>query len=167
MNAVLGCSIPDHVHRFFSASWWHVVAPLVPIAISSTALGVVLYDRRARLVLRTRRGEWSTLKRASSGEVIFKGVVEVYNRSSRASAIREYHFQYRTEEGIWETMESERYEDEGETFNPTPLLLPPYSGTEVRVEAIARIPHPHELPVRIMIEDLFGTTYAVEVLAKS
>jgi hypothetical protein len=28
----------------------------------------------------------------SSGEVIFKGIVEVYNASTRANAIREYRF---------------------------------------------------------------------------
>ena len=64
-------------------------------------------------------------------------------------------------------MESERFEDGGEVFNPTPLPLPPYSGTEIHVEAIAQIPWPYELSVKVIVEDLFGKTYVAEVVAKA
>jgi len=113
----------------------------------------------------------------SSGEVIFKGVVEVYNASSRANAIREYHFRCKLPDGTWKDMESERYKitafrsgegpDEPETFNETPLSLAPYSGAELPVQAIVKLPRPYELPVAVEIEDLFGKTYCVHVTAIS
>jgi hypothetical protein len=113
----------------------------------------------------------------SSGEVIFKGIIEIYNASSRANAIREYRFRCKLPDGKWKDMDSERYQItafrteigqvEPETFNETPLSLAPYSGAEVPVQAIVKMPRPYELPIIVEVEDLFGKKYRVEVTAIS
>jgi hypothetical protein len=107
--------------------------------------------------------------------VIFQGVVEAYNVSARANAIRAYDFWCkRTKDSDWEHMESEHYrtsergEETEETFhNVTPFTLAPYSGAEVRIMAMIRMPQPYEMSVRVEVEDLFGKHYRVNVLAKS
>jgi len=100
-----------HLGRSLSSfSWWETFKTGTPIAISFIALYIVLLDRRARLSLKSRKGKWYTLTPTmSSGEVIFKGIVEVYNASSRANAIREYHFRCKLPDGTWKNMDSERY----------------------------------------------------------
>jgi hypothetical protein len=175
----LGWCSSLHFGRWFSSfSWWEIFKTGTPIAISFTALSIVLFDRRPRLSLKSRKGKWYTLTPTmSSGEVIFKGIVEVYNASSRANAIRGYHFRCKLPDGTWKDMDSERYKitafrsgsdlDEPATFNETPLSLAPYSGAEVPVQAIVKMPRPYELPIIVEVKDLFGKKYRVEVTAIS
>jgi len=147
------------------------------VLISGTALLFVLYDRRPRLTLRARRGKWYTLTpTVSGGEVIFRGVIEVYNRSSRSNAIGGYRFRCKLNSG-WREMESEFYKKtyrfdgpdgpEPEMANRTPFALSPYSGEEIHVQAIVKLPHTAELPVEIEVEDLFRKRYRVQVKATS
>jgi len=103
---------------------------------------------------------------------MFTGLVEVYNPSSRGNAIQEYRFWERMENGTWQPMESEMYQEtnrtteEVEHTNQTPLGLPPYSGAELRVTAFSRQATTlRELRVRIELEDLFHKTYRTEVTA--
>lgn len=137
------------------------VIAVVSAIISSAALFVTLYDRRPHLSVRRRKGDWYKLDQRGS-ECLFRGVVEVYNWSSRANAIENYEFWARREGGDWEKMESEYYKSSSkgeviiETFNVTPLLLGPYSGVEARVSSIAKSQRPAKLGIRIEIEDLFG-----------
>jgi hypothetical protein len=156
---------------------WPVLSFLkvaVPIAISLIALWISLRDRRPRLSLKARKGEWYVFKRAiAGGEFIFMGVIEAYNSSSRANAIRGYHFRIKQDDGNWRDMDSEHYTvsdpdfGDAHVFNQTPLTLGPYAGIEVKVQAIAKTPQPHEALVRITVEDLFGKKYSVEVKATS
>jgi hypothetical protein len=101
------------------------------------------------------------------------GMVEIYNASSRANAIRDYRFWCKRKERQWEPMESGHYTnstpgtEEAEVCNETPLTLAPYSGTTARVQAITKAPQPYEMDVRIEVEDLFAKTYQMEVTAKS
>jgi hypothetical protein len=145
---------------------------ILPIAIALTALFVSLRDRRPRLALRARKGDWYKLDHTANGEqVLFRGIVEVYNVSARANAVREYEFWEKREGGDWKAMESEYFNDsDGKTAvpsNPTPLTIAPYSGTEVHVLAFSKIPQPFVMQIRIEVEDLFGKRYRVEVQAVS
>jgi len=155
----------------------HIVGPYVtiglPLFISGIALAVSLKDRRPHLVALPRKGDWYKIaKNIHKNEIIFMGVVEVYNSSSRANAIRKYSF-WRKKGDEWEAMESEFYKNidpstsEAELFNQTPFSLAPYSGSELSVQAFSRLPQPYEMDVRIELEDLFGKKYRVEVKAKS
>ena len=156
---------------------WEAIKLVVPTILSTTALIVVLVDRHPRIALRSKVGDWCKFRTALRGsEVIFMGVIEVYNRSSHANAIRAYGFEYRAIDGTWRPMESEQYlnkgdstngaDGAGEIFNQTALTLAPYSAQEVRVQAIATMGSlPSELPVRIEVEDLFGQKYKIELKA--
>jgi hypothetical protein len=90
--------------------------------------------------------------------VIFRGLIEVYNVSSRANAIRYYKFSYRTMDE-WKPMTSSLFTEKADkdtpqdiVFNVTPLTLPPYSGTGVRVMAFITIPPPIKMDIRIEVE---------------
>lgn len=158
--------------------WEKIVLTGTPIVLSVLSLAFVLFDRRARLAVRTRKGKWCELTptMGTEGLMIFRGVIEAYNRSSRANAIRDYRFEAKID-GKWQEMESEKYrntyrtmtaEDE-EIFNATPLTLAPYSGVELKIQAFVPIPswtRGYELTVRVTIEDLFGKRYRVEVTAQ-
>src|SRR5438552_5529357 len=155
-------------------SWWSIAAYLktsVPIIISLIALYFSLHDRRPRLRIRARRGDWAKIGLTQTDkDVMFKGVVEIYNASSRANTVSDYAFYCQREHG-WEKMESERYDDfrpggqERVVANPTPFPIPPYSGVETHVLAFTGLPLDHEMLIRIEIEDLFGKKYQAEVLA--
>jgi hypothetical protein len=98
--------------------------------------------------------------------------VEVYNVSARANAIGDYAFWCRREAGDWETMKTELFHnsEDGqapEKSNCTPLALAPYSGLEVSVLAITKMPQPYEMQIQIEVQDLFGKRNRVEVTAKS
>jgi hypothetical protein len=147
------------------------------VLISGLALFLVLYDRRPRLTLRARKGQWYTLTPTmGGGEVIFRGVIEVYNRSNRSNAIRDYRFRCKLDDK-WREMESEFYkttyrfggpeDPEPEIANRTPFALSPYSGAEIHVQAIVKLSRPSELPVEIEVEDLFGKRYRLQVKATS
>jgi hypothetical protein len=167
-------------HWFSSLSWWEVVKTGTPLVISFATFLFVIRDRRPRLTLKAKKGDWYVLKPLIGREgVVFKGVVEIHNMGSRPNAIREYQFLCRLRGGEWRAMESEQYrvaeapdeeeeidESKFETFNETPLTFAPYSGTEVRVHAEIEMPKPRELEVRIAVEDLFGNWYSVKVIAK-
>ena len=68
-----------------------------------------------------------------NGELVCQGLIEVYNQSGRANAIRSYHFLCEQHDGSWREMESEIYTNsESDTnvavvYNQTPLTLEPYS----------------------------------------
>jgi hypothetical protein len=101
--------------------------------------------------------------------VLFQGVIELYNRSSRANAIHTYEFWAQGPGGEWHKLESEHYtnkdEAEDSVFNRTPLGLAPYSGAEARVQAIMKRPHRPEVDIRIEVEDIFEKRYRVQVKA--
>jgi hypothetical protein len=151
-----------------------IVGTVVSLVIAVTALSVSLWDRRRRLVLRARKGKWLHLKPTlHHKEVIFMGMIEIYNASSRTNAIRDYRFWCRRKDEEWQPMESEHYTnstvgtDEAEVCNETPLTLASYSGTQARVQALTKGPQPYHMEVRIEVEDLFGKTYRVEVKVES
>jgi hypothetical protein len=163
-------------------SWWRslnftIALPIVIsfIALCGTlvALWITLHDRRAQLVLRERRGDWCKLMPTlDRSEVIFQGIVEVYNVSSRANAIRQYEFWEKREGGDWEKMESELYRDsisqrDRTTYNLTPLTFEPYSGSEIRVMAFSKMPQPFVMQIRVRVQDLFGKWHEAEVKAVS
>ncbi|HET9741869.1 MAG TPA: hypothetical protein VFQ00_03880 [Terriglobales bacterium] len=111
----------------------------------------------------------------AGGKIIFNGVIEMYNASNRANAVRDYYFAGKRN-GKWEALESELYQnvekENGkqvavEMFNQTPLTIPPYSGVEIRVQAFLKGPQPYEMEIKIEVEDLFGKRYATEVKAIS
>jgi hypothetical protein len=153
--------------------WWAIAPYLktpVPIIISLIALYFSLHDRRPRLRVRMRRGDWAKIGQTQTGDVMFKGVIEIYNASSRANTVSDYVFHCKRK-NEWVKMESERYEDshpggkDHSVANPTPLAIGPYSGVDVNVIALTDPPLDHEMVVRIEVEDLFGKKYRSEVLA--
>ncbi|MGC2742614.1 MAG: hypothetical protein WA672_05455 [Candidatus Angelobacter sp.] len=146
--------------------------PILSIVIAFTALFVSLRDRWPHLELRARKGDWCKLDETVDGkELIFRGIIEVYNISSRANAIHGYEFWSKREGDNWEKMESERYDVESfskgidEVSNKTPLTLAPYSGSEVSIIAVGKMPKPKNMQVRIEVEDLFEKRYRIEVTA--
>jgi hypothetical protein len=170
-----------HAHQFIvwldSLPWKGFAKYGLGVLISGMALLFVLYDRRPWLTLRARKGEWYKLTPTMNGsEVIFRGVIEVYNRSNRSNAIRDYRFRCKLN-GKWREMESELYknthrfggpeEPEPEMANRTPFALSPYSGEQIHVQAIAKLPRPSELTIEIEVEDLFRKSYRVQVKATS
>lgn len=142
------------------------IVAATPIIISFIALYVSLHDRRPRLKLQVRKGDWYKLKPTlDRRDFVFLGVLEVYNASSRGNAIKGYEFWAKEKEGDeWQVLESEFYKEtnrESETAsNVTPLGLTPYSGVEARVMAIGKGPLAvNEMIVRVKIKDLFGSDY--------
>lgn len=121
------------------------------------------------------------LDRATNGrETIFRGIIEIYNQSSRPNAVRGYRF-WIDNNGVHEDLESEMasigersappVRDEQETselFNVTPLPIAAYTGTEARiytiVKGVHRLPGNH-LPVMVEIEDIHGKRYTAVVQA--
>ena len=51
--------------------------------------------------------------------------------------------------------------------NETPFTVPSYSGREVRIAAYGRGVLPQELPVKMLLRDMFGKTYELNVIAKA
>jgi hypothetical protein len=47
-----------------------------------------------------------------------------------------------------------------------PLTVPSYSGRKVRIAAYGRDPLPQQLPVKMLLRDMFGKTYELEVAAR-
>lgn len=154
---------------------------VLALLFSIAAFAYVNYDRRVKLLLRARKGDWYVLDRATNGrETIFRGIIEVYNHSSRANAIQDYRF-WIDNNGVHEDLESEMAsigersvqlapdeEEAKELFNVTPLPIPAYTGIEARIYAIVRgthtLPGDH-LPIMVEIEDIHGKRYSVEVKA--
>lgn len=56
--------------------------------LSFAALFLTLYDRRARLVVQSRKGRWTSWR----GEMLV-AVLEVFNNSSRPNSVREYRLE--------------------------------------------------------------------------
>jgi hypothetical protein len=157
-------------------SWWSLWSFfkfIGPFAVSFVALGFVLHDRRARIQLKAKRGDWCVLNSVlSGGEIVFTGVIEIYNASSRANAIRDYQFFRQESDKDWTPMKSEQYNletgygKEPEIHNKTALTLAPYSGIEAKVQAITKMKaKPYELIVKIVVYDLFDKSYTLKVKA--
>ena len=157
-------------------TWWYLWSFfkfLGPFAVSFVALGIVLYDRRAHIELKAKRGDWCVLKAGfKGGDIVFTGVIEIYNASSRANAVRDYQFFRQDSANEWVSMESEQYNlDTGygksaEVHNKTALTLAPYSGIEAKVQAITKMKtKPYELVVKIVVYDLFEKSYTLNVKA--
>jgi hypothetical protein len=146
---------------------------VLALLFSIASFAYVNYDRRVKLLLRPRKGDWCVLDRATNGrETIFRGIIEIYNQSSRSNAVRGYRF-WIDNNGVHEDLESEMVSiaDEQETselFNVTPLPIAAYTGTEARIYAIVK--GGHELPgnhlaVTVQIEDIHGKRYTAVVRA--
>jgi hypothetical protein len=161
-----------------SVSLRSFLAFAIPTGISLTALFVALHDRRPRLDLRARKGDWCKIQQSTGhlGDgVMFVGIIEVYNVSARSNAIRKYEFWCMNEHDKWETIESEyftEYErsDPNEKVlkqlsNPTGLTLPPFSAGEVRLMGFSKGRKPKNMQVKIEIEDMFGKRYKLQVEA--
>jgi hypothetical protein len=154
---------------------------VVALLFSIASFAYVNYDRRVKLLLRPRKGDWCVLDRATNGrETIFRGIIEVYNQSSRPNAIRGYHF-WVDNNGIHEDLESEMVQigeqrvaleaderEASELFNVTPLSIPAYSGIEARIHAMVKGTHTllgNHLPITVEIEDVHGKRYTAQVKA--
>jgi hypothetical protein len=155
---------------------------LLALVFSIASFAYVSYDRRTKLVVRARKGDWYILDPAiKKNETLLRGVIEVYNQSSRPNTICGYRF-WIDNNGVHEDLESEMVvvvekeqlaaSDGNETrqqFNVTPLTLAPYSGVEVPIHAIVKGKHfllQDHLPVAVEVEDVFGKRYMAEVKAK-
>jgi hypothetical protein len=153
-----------------SALHWSLptIISLLSFALSAIAVSVTLWDRRSQLFLQPRQGDWAKVQVTQTGkDVIFEGIIEVFNKSSRANVIKNYLFFCKRAQA-WEKMESERYVSTttGKTtvHNITPFPLPPHAGAEAHVMAFTKTPST-DMPIRIEIEDLYGKHYSVEVTA--
>ncbi len=157
------------------------IISVLALLFSLASFLYINYDRRIKLLLRPRKGDWCVLDLAMSGrETIFRGIVEVYNHSSRSNAIRGYRF-WTDNNGVHEDLESEMAsirertdppvpdgQETSELFNVTPLPIPAYTGIEARIYAIVRGVHAvpgNHLPITVEIEDIHGKRYTAEVKA--
>ena len=146
---------------------------VLALLFSIASFAYVNYDRRVKLLLRPRKGNWYALDRATNGtETIFRGIIEIYNQSSRANAVRGYRF-WIDNNGAHEDLESEMVcisdeQETSESFNVTPLPIAAYTGTEAHIYAIVkgvhRLPGNH-LPVTVEVEDIHGKRYTAVVRA--
>jgi hypothetical protein len=158
------------------------IIALLALIFSIAAFAYVSYDRRMKLVVRARKGDWYVLDPAiKQDETLLRGVIEVYNHSSRPNTICGYRF-WTDNNGVREVLESEMVEiveeeqatnseedERRQQFNVTPLALAPYSGIEVHIHAIVKGKHvllQDHLPVTVEVEDVFGKRYKAEVKAK-
>jgi hypothetical protein len=99
-------------------------------------------------------------------------VVEVYNLSARANAIRRYVVYELRPDGQWKSMDAEYSWDrldsasDEEVCNRTPLTIPPYSGVEAHILAHSAIKEQkREIVLKIEIEDLYGRRFSTETKA--
>jgi hypothetical protein len=158
-----------------------IIAPLA-FVFSIASFAYIYYDRRIKLVVRARKGDWYVLDPAiKQDETLLRGVIEVYNHSSRPNTICGYRF-WTDNNGVHEDLESEMVEivekeqapnskgdEKRQQFNVTPLTLAPYSGIEVHIHAIVKGKHvllQDHLPITVEVEDVFGKHYKAEVNAK-
>lgn len=154
-----------------------VLFKLLPITLSSAALALTLKDRRPKLEVGVKTGDdWFLIRKVHTvrgWEDQFEGILEVYNTSGRANAIRRYRF-WIDVAGGWQECSSQQFKSvptgstEEETYNTTPLALPPYSGLSVFVMAFS--PHTADIKkrqVKVEMEDLFGKKYSVSFVAYS
>lgn len=146
---------------------------VLALLFSIASFAYVNYDRRVKLLLRPRKGDWCVLDRATNGrETIFRGIIEIYNQSSRANAVRGYRF-WIDNNGVYEDLESEMVsiadeQDTSELFNVTPLPIAAYTGTEARIYAVVKGVHGlpgNHLAVTVQIEDIHGKRYTAVVRA--
>jgi hypothetical protein len=157
------------------------IVALLAFIFSIASFGYVSYDRRVKLVVRARKGDWYVLDPATKqNETLLRGVIEVYNHSSRPNTICGYRF-WTDNNGVHEEFESEMVEvvekqepanseedEKRQQFNVTPLTLAPYSGIGVPIHAIVKRKHDlllDHLPVTVEVEDVFGNHYKAEVKA--
>ena len=141
---------------------------VLALLFSIASFAYVNYDRRVRLLLRPRKGDWCVLDRATNGrETIFRGIIEIYNQSSRANAVRGYRF-WIDNNGAHEMGFIADEQETRELFNVTPLPIAAYTGTEARIYAIVKGVHGlpgNHLAVTVQIEDIHGKRYTAVVRA--
>jgi hypothetical protein len=154
---------------------------VLALLFSIASFAYVNYDRRIKLLLQPRKGDWCVLDRATNGrETVFQGIVEIYNHSSRPNVVRSYRF-WIDNNGVREDLDSEMAsigeqslppspdeQEKSELFNVTPLSIPAYTGTEARIYAMVRGVHMlpgDRLPITVEIEDIHGKRYTAEVHA--
>ena len=154
---------------------------VLALLFSTASFVYVNYDRRVKLLLQPRKGNWCVLDRATNGrETIFQGIIEVYNHSARPNTICGYRY-WIDNNGVHEKLESEMVSigepidpslpDEEETkewFNVTPLSIPAYTGVEARIYAMVKGTHylnGDYLPITVEIEDIHGKRYTAVVNA--
>jgi hypothetical protein len=151
----------------------------VPTILSLISIYLVLKDRRPRLILRTRKGDWYRIEQGCVGAkqtrwIVFRGVIEIYNASGRANAVREYRIKAKTHGG-WREMGSDsgidNPTDGSDVFisNRTPLIIPPYSGVEANVIGLLSLKECEfkDMPIIVEVEDLFGKGFSIAVDAKA
>lgn len=156
---------------------WEITKFALPLVISIATFWIVVFDRRPRLILRSRKGLWSMLSpmhTVRGTEVTFAGIIEVYNPSSRSNSIRNYQVSVLSFDKTWLDMESEyvTYDSHDGTgshvYNQSPLSLPPYSGIEVRVFGVGQVDNLEKaMHVRIVLEDLFEKRYELSLISYS
>ncbi len=154
---------------------------VLALLFSIATFAYVNYDRRVKLLLQPRKGDWCVLDRATnSRETIFQGIIEIYNHSSRRNAVRGYRF-WIDNNGVHEDFESEMAsigkrgvpsapdeQEINELFNVTPLPIPAYTGTEARIYAVVKGVHTlsrDHLPITVEIEDVHGKRYTAVIHA--
>lgn len=164
------------------ASAVSAVIALLALILSIASFAYVSYDRRSKLVVQARKGDWYVLDPAiRQNETLLRGVIEVYNQSSRPNTICGYRF-WTDNNGVHEELESEVVDfvekeqpanceevEKRQQFNVTPLTLAPYSGIEVHIHATVKgkqVLLQDHLLVTVEVEDVFGKRYQAEVKAK-
>lgn len=122
---------------------------------------MTLYDRRPRLIVRSRKGKWV----GRFGEVI-KGTIEVYNSSARPTSISEFRILGQGRDGLWREMNSELMVHKGasgeENANFTPQIVGPYCGIPIAISTVLE-PQQTQPPIRlkVCVQDLFEKWYSV------
>ena len=160
------------------------IIALLALFVSAASLAYVTLDRRIKLVVRARKGDWYVLDPAfGQNETLFRGVLEVYNHSARPNSLCGYRF-WIENNGVREDLESEmvrisspreekdetpQHASKDERYNVSPLTVAPYSGIEVNIHAIIKGKHvllQEFLPITVEVEDVFGKRYQAIVHAK-
>lgn len=145
-----------------------LVVAFFSLLVAVGSLVIVLYDRRTMLLCRAREGEWMEVGRTVGGENLLRGVVEVYNRSTRPNVITSYRYFGHTSSDDWVALESERYTIGTDIHNASPLTIPPYSGVEVRVACFIPAQQlPEITEVKAVIVDVHGHAFSFIVWARN
>ena len=134
-------------------------------------LVITLKDRKPRLTLFLKKGEWSDVWE----QYVFV-TFEVYNRSSRPNAIRQYEIVAIDREGKGTLLEDEEFSlhitSRGEKIvrvvNLSPFSIAPYSGALLHVGSKFQARNfPPNLTLNTKVTDLFGKTYETQTTLRN